>query len=71
MKAKESVDIMIAASDRPQNIKTGSVILKIGNKRHPLESTTRERTKLGEYYEQKSSAELPVGGFDPTQAPFR
>jgi len=38
---------------------------------HTLVTSTGERTALGEYYEQKSTDELPVGGFDPTQAPFR
>ena len=62
---------MIAANAKPQNTTGGSVILKSGNKRHTLLNSQGERTTLGEYYEQQSSDELPVGGFDPTTAPFR
>ena len=71
MKAKESVDTMLAANARPQNTKSGSVIFRSGNRRHILVNPMGERTKLGEYYEHKTNAELPAGGFDPTQAPFR
>ena len=71
LKTKQSIDNMLAANARPQSTKSGSVILKTGNKRHTLLNSQGERTALGEYYEQKSSNELPVGGFDPTQAPFR
>lgn len=70
-KARESMDSMLTADATPQTAKSGSVILKSGNRRHILVSPIRERTKLGEYYEQKTSNELPVGGFDPTQAPYR
>ena len=71
LKSQQSIDTMLAANARPQNTKSGSVILKSGNKRHTLLTSQGERTALGEYYEQKSRDELPVGGFDPTQAPFR
>ena len=71
MKAKESIDTMLAASARPQNTKSGSVILRSGNRRHILVNPTGQRTKLGDYYDQKTSADLPVEDFDPTQAPFR
>ena len=62
---------MPTANAEPQSTKSGSVILRSGNRTHTLVSTTGERTKLGGYYEQKSSNELPIGGFDPTQAPCR
>ena len=62
---------MLAGNARPQSTKGGSVILKTGNKRHTLVNNQGERTALGEYYEQKSSDELPVGGFDPTQSSYR
>ena len=71
LKTKQSIDNMLAANARPQSTKSGSVILKTGNKRHTLLNSQGERTALGSYYEQKSSDELPAGGFDPTQAPFR
>ena len=70
-KAKESIDNMLAANARPQNTKSGSVILKSGNKRHKLLTSQGERTALGSYYEQKTADELPVGGFDPNTVPFR
>ena len=71
LKLQQSIDTMLAANAKPQSTEGGSVILKSGNKRHTLLNSQGERTTLGEYYEQKSSDELPVGGFDPTQAPFR
>ena len=58
---------MLTANVKLHNTKSGSVLLKSGNRRHTLVNTTGERTALGEYYEQKTSLELPVGGFDPTQ----
>ena len=61
---------MLTANANPQNTNSGSVIIKSCNKRHILVNTTGKRTALGEYYEQNSSNELPVGGFDPTQAPY-
>ena len=61
-KAKQSIDSMLTGNAKPQNTKGGSVILRSGNKRHTLVTTTGEKTKLGEYYEGKSSTELPVGG---------
>ena len=62
---------MLTANVKLHNTKSGSVLLKSGNRRHTLVNTTGERTALGEYYEQKSSLELPVGGFDPTQSSYR
>ena len=62
---------MLAANVKLHNTKSGPVLLKSGNRRHTLVSTTGERTALGEYYEQQSSNELPVGGFDPTQSSYR
>ena len=62
---------MLAANAMPQTTKSGSVISKSGNKRHQLLTSQGERTALGSYYKQKTANELPVGGFDPTQAPFR
>ena len=70
-KARQSIDQMLQASATPQNTKSGSVILRSGNRRHILVNPTEERTKLREYYEQKISNDLPVGGFDFTQSPFR
>ena len=62
---------MLKVDLKPQNTESGSVIIKSDNKKHILVNTTGERTALGSYYEHTSSNELPVGGFDPTQAPFR
>ena len=70
-KAKESIDNMLAAGIKPQNTKNGAVILKTAGRYHQLVGTSGVKTRLGEYYEQQSSDELPVGGFDPTQSPFR
>ena len=71
LRAEQSIDQMLTANVNPHSTKSGSVILRSGTKRHTLVSTTGERTALGSYHEQQSSEEWPVGGFDPTQAPFR
>ena len=34
-------------------------------------STAGAKTKLGTYFEQKTGIDLPVGGFDTSQSPFR
>lgn len=71
-KAKESIDTMLAAGVTPRDTKGGAVILKgQGVRYHQLISTTGEKTRLGKYFEDKSEQELPVGGFDPRQAPYR
>ena len=44
---------MLTANVKLHNTKSGSVLLKSGNRRHTLVNTTGERTALGEYYEQK------------------
>ena len=48
LKTKQSIDNMLAANARPQSTKSGSVILKTGNKRHTLLNSQGERTALGE-----------------------
>ena len=71
-KGKESLDSLLAAGSVPRNTKGGAVILKgQGARYHQLVGTTGEKTRLGEYYETKTGQELPVGGFDPRQAPYR
>ena len=58
LKVKQSIDQMLTANVNLHSTKSGSVLLKSGNKRHTLVSTTGERTALGSYYEQQSSNEL-------------
>ena len=71
-KGKESLDSLLAAGSVPRNTKGGAVILKgQGARYHQLVGTTGEKTRLGEYYETKTGQELPVGGFDPRQSPYR
>ena len=70
-KAKESIDSMLAAGVAPRDTRGGAVILKTGARYHALVTTAGDKTKLGTYWEEKTSEELPVGGFDPTQSPFR
>ena len=71
-KAKESIDNMLAAGVTPRDTKGGAVILKgQGARYHQLISTTGEKTRLGKYFEDKTGQELPVGGYDPRQAPYR
>ena len=63
---------MLSAGVTPRDTKGGAVILKgQGARYHQLISTTGERTRLGKYYEDKTGQDLPVGGFDPRQAPYR
>jgi len=70
-KSKESIDAMLADNVRSQTTKSGSVILKSGNRRHTLLNVQGKRTALGRYYEIKTASDLPAGGFDPTQAQYR
>ena len=70
LKLQQSIDTMLAANARPRSTKGGSVILTSGNKRHTLLDSQGERTALGSYYEQKSSDELPVGGFSQHKLRF-
>ena len=51
LNAKQSIDQMLTANVKLHNTKSGSVLLKSGNRRHTLVNTTGERTALGEYYE--------------------
>ena len=72
LRAKQSVSTILAANARPQNEKSGSVILiESWNKRQTHGTTTGERTQLGRYYEEMTANNLPVGGFNSTRAPFR
>ena len=71
-KSKASIDSMLSSGVEARNTKGGAVILKgQGARYHTLLSTTGEKTRLGEYYETKTGKELPVGGFDPRQSPYR
>ena len=70
-KATESIDNMLVAGNTPRDTKGGSVILGQGARYHQLINTTGEKTRLGEYYETKTGQDLPVGGFDPRQSPYR
>jgi len=70
-KAKESIDNMLTAGVTRRDTRGGAVILKTGARYHALVTTAGDKTKLGTYWEEKTSEELPVGGFDPTQSPFR
>jgi len=71
VKSTASIDQMLQPSATPQNTQSGSVILRSGSRRHILVNPRGERTNSGEYYKQKTSNELPFGGFDFTQSPFR
>ena len=62
---------MLAAGVTPRDTRGGAVILKTRARYHQLISNTGEKTRLGEYYEAKAGQELPVGGFDPKQSPYR
>ena len=63
---------MLVAGVTPKDTRGGAVILKgAGARYHQLVGTTGEKTRLGEYYETKTGQDLPVGGFDPRQSPYR
>ena len=71
IKARQSIDAMLTTNRKPTNTKSGAVILKDESKRHQLVDTSGSKTKIGAYWEQQTGQDLPVGGFDSGQTPFR
>ena len=49
----------------------GAAIARQGARFQMLVDASGQRTAAGRYYEQASSQDLPVGGFDTAQAPVR
>ena len=68
---RQSVDAMLDRGKQHSTSSSGAVIIKDGGKYHQLVSAAGEKTKLGTYFEQKAGIDLPSGGFDTSQAPYR
>ena len=49
----------------------GAVIARQGARFQTLVDASGQRTAAGRYFEQASAQDLPVGGFDTSQAPVR
>ena len=62
---------MLAHGRVHRTTSSGAVILKKEAKYHQLATAASEKTGLGSYYEQKSGFDVPAGGFDTSQAPYR
>ena len=68
---RTKIDAFVASGTQPANVPSGAVLAKQGPRFQTLVTAGGERTAAGEYYEQKTSQELVVGGYDTSQAPQR
>ena len=65
------IDAFVAAKLQTRTTSAGAVIVRQGARFQTLVDVSGQRTAAGRYYEQASSQDLPVGGFDTSQAPSR
>ena len=70
-KQRGRIDAFVASRQQPTATASGAVLARQGHRFQTLVSAAGERTAPGAYYEQASEEVLPIGGFDPTQAPTR
>jgi hypothetical protein len=68
---RTKIDAFVASGTQPAKVPSGAVLARQGPRFQTLVTADGERTAAGAYYEQKTSQELPVGGFDTSQAPQR
>ena len=60
----QKIDALYDKGERPQNNKTtGSIGLNAGKRALVLIDNAGKKTAAGNYWEQKSGTELPLGGF--------
>ena len=73
MNAREltKIDAFVASGRHVANTPSGAVLARQGPRFQTLVAAEGERTEAGAYYEQKSSQELHLGGYDTSQAPQR
>ena len=65
------IDAFVAAGLQTRTTGAGAVIARNGARFQTLVDASGERTAAGRYFEQASAQDLPVGGFDTSQAPQR
>ena len=65
------LDAFVASGQQPTTTARGTVLARQGVTFQTLVSASGEHTAAGAYFEQVSQQVLPVGGFDPAQAPAR
>ena len=65
------INEFVAAGLQPRTTSAGAVIARNGARFQTLVDASGERTAAGRYFEQASAQDLPVGGFDTSQAPMR
>ena len=65
------IDAFVAAGLQTRTTSAGAVIARQGTRFQTLVDASGERTAAGRYFEQASTQDLPVGGFDTSQAPMR
>ena len=68
---KTKTDQFIAAGTAPSKVKSGAVLARQGTGFQTLVDASGQLTTAGTYYQEQTRQELPVGGFDTTQAPKR
>ena len=69
--ARARINAFVAAGLQTRTTSAGAVIARQGVRFQTLVDVSGQRTAAGRYYEQVSSQDLPVGGFDTSQAPVR
>ena len=62
------IDAFVAAGLQPRTTSTGAVIARQDARFQTLVSASGSRTTAGRYFEQASSQDLPLDGFDTSQA---
>ena len=71
-KRKARIDAFVASGAQPTTTASGAVIARSTGTRHQvLVTNAGARTALGAHYEDHGGTELPVGGYDTSQAPVR
>ena len=65
------IDAFVAAGLQTRTTSAGAVIARQGTRFQTLVDTAGQRTEVGCFYEQATASDLPVGGFDSSQAPTR
>ena len=68
---RTKIDAFVASGRAVTKVSSGAVLAKQGTRFQTLVTADGQRTAAGEYFEQKTTQDLPVGGFDNTQAPTR
>ena len=68
---RAKIDAFVSSGRVVTKVPSGAVLARQGTRFQTLVTADGQRTAAGEYFEEKTTQELPVGGFDNTQAPTR